>query len=200
MFPETAYRIRCHLNHLERVTVLNLGSSTQEFYTVQQPYIWTDVLEPLKQRHCVVVNVDAKSEPGVHVVRSVEKLELINIADVVLCCNLLEHVENPKLVIPQIDQAVRDNGLVVFDGPKDYPYHPDPIDNMFRPQTAEEWDALVPPTWVREHYEVVVRRANPKQTASLVIYRKHAVKLCVRLSNANHESGCDCYDCRPWTY
>ena len=116
---------------------LNLGSSTSDFIVQQQPYIATNVLQKLTKLGSIV-NVDIKNEAGVDLVldflnpSDLEKLIALN-ANVTLVSNLLEHIPNPKSGIRALIKLVQKDNYLILTGPKHYPYHPDPIDNRFRP-------------------------------------------------------------------
>lgn len=116
---------------------LNLGSSTSEFIAKQQPYITTNVLQNLTKLGSIL-NIDIKNEVGVDLVldfldpTDLEKLIALN-ADVTLVSNLLEHIPNPESGIHALAKLVQKGNYLILTGPKHYPYHPDPIDNRFRP-------------------------------------------------------------------
>lgn len=116
---------------------LNIGSSTSEFIIRQQPYIASNVLQKLSKLGSVV-NVDIKNEPGVDLVldflhpSDLEQLIALN-ANVTLVSNLLEHIPDPKAGILSLSKLVQKGNYLILTGPKHYPYHPDPIDNRFRP-------------------------------------------------------------------
>jgi hypothetical protein len=173
MFPEAAARIGQLLSNVSDSVVLNVGSSTRQFYCEQQPYIWNDVMKPLLERGNALINVDAKAQPGVHLVRDVADLQLTNMADIVLCCNILEHVVDPVKVLHGVHLALKkDRGHVVIESPVAYPYHADPIDTMFRIGTIADWDALMEPVGLsRVSFEILIRKSNPSQTSALVVYK-----------------------------
>jgi hypothetical protein len=55
--------------------------------------------------------------------------------------NLLEHVIDRAALATLVMQVLPPGGLIFVTGPRDYPYHKDPIDTMYRP-TVEEAAAL----------------------------------------------------------
>ncbi len=116
---------------------INLGSSTSEFIVQQQPYITTNVLQKLTKLGSIV-NVDIKNEVGVDLVldflnpSDLKQLIALN-ANVTLVSNLLEHIPDPKAGIHSLSKLVQKGNYLILTGPKHYPYHPDPIDNRFRP-------------------------------------------------------------------
>lgn len=169
MFPSSAAKIRQILEPISFKVVVNLGSSTKHFYQTKQPYIWDDVMQPLLQRGCALINVDQKMAKGVHVIGSAEEWKLDDFADVVLCCNILEHVVNPAAVLANIAVTLKKGGLLVIEGPLDYPKHEDPIDNMLRPASGTEWDDLIGEQFARKHFSITQMGTH---TASVVCYRR----------------------------
>jgi hypothetical protein len=63
----------------------------------------------------------------------------------VFCSNLLEHVENREEIARALTLVVPAGGYLFVSCPYRYPYHPDPIDTLFRP-TPHELAALFPRT------------------------------------------------------
>lgn len=122
--------------------VLNLGSSTSEFRTKVQPYIDSIALESFRIRNCEVLNVDLKIDDGVDIVADLlsregfERLKSHDV-DLVLCSNLLEHVQDPRLMACRLAALVREGAYLLVTVPCSFPYHADPIDNGFRPTTDE---------------------------------------------------------------
>lgn len=174
MFPAAAIAIRNILTPVEFKVVVNLGSSTSQFFQKKQPYIWEQVMAPLLDRGNALFNVDQKPAKGVHLIGDARTWNIPEFADVVLCCNILEHVTDPQEVIDNIWITLKSRGLVVIEGPAEYPRHADPIDNMLRPKTGEEWDTLFGARFERLHFETVTMDKHPEQTATVVVLRKVA--------------------------
>jgi SAM-dependent methyltransferase len=175
MLPETATRLQALLADLRWKVVLNVGSGTEDFFTVQQPYITERVLEPLLRNHNAVINVDTKAVAGVHIVRDVVRLGLTDFADIVLCLNLLEHVEDQQAALLSLTAALKPSGLLILEVPAAYPHHADPIDNGLRLNTAVMWDVFVAGLPLRRRYfELITRQSNPAHTTTLVIYERVA--------------------------
>jgi SAM-dependent methyltransferase len=55
----------------------------------------------------------------------------------IMCCNVLEHVPDPAEVAAALERATPPGGYVLVTVPRRFPYHPDPIDTMFRPGPDE---------------------------------------------------------------
>jgi hypothetical protein len=132
---------------VERVSpLLNLGSSTALFRERIQP--WTEVLlyRPLRDRGVDLVHVDRRDEHGVDLRADLtDPADLQRLAAIapraLLCCNLLEHVEDPARLARDCLGLLPSAGLAFVTVPFSYPYHRDPIDTMFRP-TPDELAAL----------------------------------------------------------
>ncbi len=121
--------------------VINLGSSSLDFINYNQPYIKDLVLDPLLKRF-QVTNVDIKSDNNVQLVANFltevgQTLIRGKSAKVFLVSNLLEHIPNAIDGIEKLKTLMEPKTYLILTGPKSFPYHPDPIDNMFRPSISE---------------------------------------------------------------
>jgi hypothetical protein len=125
--------------------LLNLGSSTREFREHDWPYIDELIFQPLATRGVAVIHADLKAEDGVDVVfdftspidraRLVEKVGTVR---TIICSNMLEHLSiRPSEAAAHLLEICPSGGYVIVTVPKRFGYHPDPIDNMFRPSSAE---------------------------------------------------------------
>jgi hypothetical protein len=120
---------------------INIGSSTAEFTDVLQPYIRKHVINPLS-KNFKVLNLDIKNQGGVDLVadfttpdgqRAISNLN----GNLYLISNLLEHIPDYEVGVKSITQLLKKDDFLILSGPKSFPYHPDPIDNMFRPTLKE---------------------------------------------------------------
>jgi SAM-dependent methyltransferase len=145
MFEAEARWLRCTLEAFpsERLSpVLNLGSSSAVVRQAAQPWIDAEVFCPLRNRGVETFHVDMRELPGVDI-----QADLTDAADVrrlstlrpkaLLCCNLLEHVLEPRCLAQHCLDLLPPGGLVFVTVPYSYPYHRDPIDTMYRPNPAE---------------------------------------------------------------
>jgi hypothetical protein len=128
--------------------VLNLGSSTLEFRTIQSPFINKDIFAHLEKKGVKITHSDIKAGPGIDLVADVTSDEgtkklMSSGANVILVSNLLEHVEDLNSVIYNLTSLVPQRGSLLITGPYLFPHHPDPIDNGWRP-SLEEVSALFP--------------------------------------------------------
>jgi hypothetical protein len=122
--------------------LLNLGSSSAMVRKAIQPWIDAEVFCPLRSRGVETVHVDMRELPGVDVradltdASDVERLTVLQ-PNALLCCNLLEHVLEPKQLARHCLDLLPRGGLVFVTVPFSYPYHRDPIDTLYRPSPAE---------------------------------------------------------------
>lgn len=128
--------------------LLSIGSGDARLRTTLQPWIDRKVYAPLARRGVRVVHHDLEPTAGVDVagdltdpifLGSLEQLEIRS----VMCCNVLEHVPDPVQVAAAIERVVAPGGYLLVTVPYRYPYHPGPIDTLFRP-TVEELRLLFP--------------------------------------------------------
>jgi hypothetical protein len=129
--------------------VLNLGSSTLEYRTVVCPHIDTFMFRPLAQRGVRVFHADMKDGVGIDVVGSVlddgTRARLLALGvRTVLCNNVLEHVVDVDAMCKALAAVCPEDGLLLISVPHAYPFHPDPIDNGFRPSVPELAELLRP--------------------------------------------------------
>lgn len=136
---------------------LNIGSSTGEFRRTMQPHVGA-LFDRLEAQGLRVVHCDMKAAPGVDEVGDVfdpafqERMRRYD-ADLLLCSNLLEHLTDPAAFASACGSLVKPGGYGLFTVPFSYPYHPDPIDTMFRPSPAELVKLL--PGWQIAEGEII---------------------------------------------
>ncbi len=124
-----------------KATILNIGSSTAHFRTVVQPHIAQLVFQPLEIQGHRIFHIDLKHEKGVDLCGDITdpafQIRLQSLSpDVVLCSNILEHVADIAEFCAALNVLGR-NAQLLITCPRNYPYHPDPIDNGFRPDALE---------------------------------------------------------------
>jgi SAM-dependent methyltransferase len=146
VFNEEALWIRAALESMPLgpdSVILDVGSATEYYRRVVQPFIDFEIFRPLRARGAQIVHVDTKDDDGVDVVVDVtspadeERWTALPSADVVLCCNMLEHVVDRDLVCRRVIDRTRPGGFLIVTVPHKYRYHNDPIDTMYRPTLAE---------------------------------------------------------------
>lgn len=122
--------------------VINLGSSTRNYREVVNPFIDANLFAPLDRRGVKVVHVDFKDAEGVDISGDFtqsavqERIRALQ-PRAVFCTNMLEHVSDRPLVCAAIRSLLPVGGLAYVSVPRHYPYHPDPIDNGYRPTASQ---------------------------------------------------------------
>jgi SAM-dependent methyltransferase len=123
-------------------TVLNIGSSTADFRERIQPFVDEQIFRPLARRAVPVVHTDIKEAEGVDIVADImndddlERLRSLK-AKTILCSNMLEHVPSALLMSERLTTLVPPGGVLLVTVPNSYPYHPDPIDTLLRPDIEQ---------------------------------------------------------------
>ena len=122
--------------------ILNIGSATLEFRQQVQPWIDRCIFAPLRERGVEVHHLDVQGGPGIDLQGDLSDESFVaSLLErryrAVLCCNLLEHVADPGAICALIERLLEDGGYSVVTVPHDFPYHPDPIDTMFRPKPVD---------------------------------------------------------------
>jgi SAM-dependent methyltransferase len=122
--------------------MLNVGSQTEEFRVREQPWIDRYLFAPAREKGLSVVHSDLQEMPGVDLVGDLtDPAFLAKVAAMrfrsVFCANLLEHVSNPAVIAQALVAAVEPGGVLFVSCPHVFPYHPDPIDTMYRPTPTE---------------------------------------------------------------
>lgn len=122
--------------------LLNVGSATAEFREKVQPWIDGEIFAPLRQRSVVVDHLDIQKGDGVDLQGDLQDESFTaGLAGrgyrAVMCCNLLEHVPVREDICATLEAVVPPGGYLVVTVPNRFPYHPDPIDTMFRPDVHE---------------------------------------------------------------
>ena len=124
-------------------SVADIGSSTEYFRRVDQPYIDYFVFRPLRKLGVRVLHVDSRDGEGIDVRYDISDPQsppiegAIPHTEIVLCCNLLEHVRDRNTVAQRLHSVTRPGGFLIVTVPHLYRYHEDPIDTMYRPDNRE---------------------------------------------------------------
>jgi SAM-dependent methyltransferase len=122
--------------------LLDVGSSSIQFRTIHQPWVEQRIFAPLRAAGHAVSHLDAKPADGVDIVADLMEPGALTALRgrgfrSVLCSNLLEHVQDPAGIARSLAAIVPPRGYLFVTCPYRYPFHPDPIDTMFRPTPAE---------------------------------------------------------------
>ncbi|HLI25823.1 MAG TPA: hypothetical protein VKZ60_02050 [Chloroflexota bacterium] len=130
--------------------LLDVGSSLPALLRQTQPWVAELLVEPLAHRGVVIQRTDLRAGPGVDFVGDLADPAFVEwLAEQgfrsVLCCNVLEHVPRPEVLARHLVALVPVGGYLVVSVPHRFPYHPDPIDTLFRPN-PRQLVALFPQT------------------------------------------------------
>lgn len=130
------------LNASEISPLCNIGSASEDYRRIEQPYIDAEIFAPLRKRNVEILHIDSKAEPGVDLIGDLNDPNFLarltaRKFNAAMCCNLLEHVLDPGAVCKMIVSILAPRGYVIVTVPRVFPYHKDPIDTMFRPAVAE---------------------------------------------------------------
>jgi hypothetical protein len=122
--------------------VVNIGARSEK------PWIDRLIFAPLRERGAKILNVDIKDGPGVDLLADIFTDEgFAKVAAfrprLVLCCNVLEHVEDPQTFARRCLELLEPGGRLLITVPRAYPHHRAPIDTMYRP-TPKEVAGLLP--------------------------------------------------------
>lgn len=127
--------------------VLDVGASNLEFRAVIQPHIHELIHEPLLAKGFEISFLDIKKDKGVDIVLDLASNDLpdslfSNTYDLIICCNILEHVSQREIFIRNMLRFSHPGTLLMVTVPLVYPKHNDPIDTMYRPTVRQLADFI----------------------------------------------------------
>lgn len=122
--------------------LVSVASGDEVARTQVHPWISEYVFAPLAERRIRVVHHELSPGPGIDVAGDLHDARVMNVLAAtgirsVLCCNLLEHVDPRRDLAAALTKLVAPGGFLIVTVPHRFPYHPDPIDTMFRPSVRE---------------------------------------------------------------
>ena len=122
--------------------ILDIGSQTLAFRTLEKPYIQKDLFAPLIARGISIIYADLQDGEGIDISANLledDGFEEIKAAAprTIFCNNVLEHVLDPAEFANRCFALLPPGGHLVITVPNSYPHHRDPIDTMFRPTPIE---------------------------------------------------------------
>jgi len=127
--------------------VLDVGASNLEYRTVAQPHINELIHEPLLAKGFKIDFLDIKPHKGVDLVLDLVSDDLpdstfSNKYDLIICCNILEHVSRRETFLQNLLRFSHQGTLLMVTVPHVFPKHNDPIDTMFRPTVKQLTDLI----------------------------------------------------------
>jgi hypothetical protein len=191
MRPQEADWIRAALMSRgadEMSPIAHVGSQTLEFRTRKKPHIENSLFRPLRQAGYRVVNIDIQEDAGVDVAGDltdpafVATLKTMGFRSVI-CANLLEHLADRGPLSAALVDIVAEGGRVVLTVPYSYPYHPDPIDTLYRPSPADLAEAFPRMTLVKGEVLVDGTLRNEAFAGGLVAGLRYFTMAGLRMLN-----------------
>ena len=122
-------------------TIINLGCGDIKNFLKSKPYVKKNVFDPLKKQGAVIINVDSYHYPNIDFVLDLTKLINFDFLKktksprLYILANVLEHIPSEKrlVAIKNIYNNMKKNDSIIITVPHQYPYHPCPIDTLYRP-------------------------------------------------------------------
>ncbi|MBI4319141.1 MAG: methyltransferase type 11 [Chloroflexi bacterium] len=133
--------VRC-MDPVAIFPMCNVGSASEDYRRRIQPWIDDWIFRPAREKRLPVRHVDLADAQGVDIVGDLtdhgflEKLSEMQFKSV-FCSNLLEHVGNREEVCRTLTSIVCVGGYLFISCPFRFPFHPDPVDTLFRPDINE---------------------------------------------------------------
>lgn len=134
---------------------LNIGAGNLEDQRLTKPWISANVFRSLNATGCKIIHTDFVPYNGIDVITDLSNPRCLEFADhlegpkVILCSNVFEHLQSGvrKTAITAIQGALQPGDYLIVSVPYKYPFHPDPIDTLYRP-SSDELSSLFDLEWV----------------------------------------------------
>ena len=121
--------------------VLNIGSSTRHFRSIEQPQIDQFIFSVLENREIRVIHLDQKNAEGVDIIGDLSDPDFLEQVKqlkcrTIFCNNLLMHLEEQDRLnlVNVISEILPSKGLLYLSTSFNFPYTPDPYDSYYRPE------------------------------------------------------------------
>jgi hypothetical protein len=160
-------------------TILDLGSGGIILRNFRQPWINKYIFQQIKNRGGIIIHTNKLLD--VCSKNFSKKITKMGVFDIIFATNLLEHVKNYKNAANNIRKIISIGGYLCVSCPREFPYHPDPIDNGLRPSLIELKN-LFPKTKIINEGSVIEKTKimftkrriffNQKYSASCLILKK----------------------------
>lgn len=119
---------------------INLGSGDVHRLSTRKPWVDQNVFDPIRKVGLKVVNVDFIAFPGVDIVADFSQVHALSFAQemtgkrLFVLANVVEHVPHSvrENLFRLLHQEMREGDALLMTAPLAYPYHPDPIDTLYR--------------------------------------------------------------------
>jgi len=135
--------------------IINLGSGNAEQLNRNKPWVSMHVFNLFEKSKAKILHVDAEDFPGVDIVQDLSLPNPLSFCDhlkgskLFILASVLEHIpkEAHAEFLKRIYSKMKSKDGLIITLPCDYPYHADPIDNMYRP-SLNELKKLLPLIWL----------------------------------------------------
>ena len=135
--------------------IINLGSGNVEQLNRAKPWVSEHVFDLFEKSQAKILHVDAEDFPGVDIVQDLSQPNSLSFCDhlkgskLFILASVLEHIPKKAHVefLNRIYSKMKSKDGLIITLPYDYPYHADPIDNMYRP-SPNELKKLLPLKWL----------------------------------------------------
>jgi hypothetical protein len=136
---------------------INLGCGNIEDLRKKKPWINNHIFDRLRQAGLRVINVDRSNYSGIDVVCDLDSSDSFDFLTglpaprLLIFANVVEHLSESSRnhILGRLYSSMGVGDALLVTAPFDYPYHPDPIDTMFRPSPPELAKAI-PLKWIEQ--------------------------------------------------
>jgi hypothetical protein len=157
--------------------VINLGSGNIEQLEKAKPWVSKNVFDPLKKTQAQVLHVDAENFPGVDIVQDLSLPNSLSFSDhlngskLFILASVLEHIPRKahREFLKKIYAKMSSSDGLIITVPNDYPYHADPIDNMYRP-SPDDLKKLLPLKWLAA--EIIITGSYREEFLNMGLLKK----------------------------
>lgn len=159
MFNIESIRIGAWLADLNDIRlVLSIASGNRAMRETHQPFIKKNILDPLEVKAIRCIHHELHPGDGVDLAgdlfdTTVQSKVIELKPDLILCCNLFEHVIDRSNLAHILSLAVPKSCYLLLTVPRSFQYHADPIDTYFRPTPLEL--SLLFPEFKTIHSQVI---------------------------------------------
>jgi SAM-dependent methyltransferase len=133
--------------------VCDVGSSSEHYRCIVQPYIDYYIFRPLRSAGARITYTDGFKEPGVDLVVDLSQSNNGQLNpyrmrfDLLIAANIMEHVSDRGVLLDNIYELLKSGGHAIITVPHKFPFHPFPLDTMFRPTADELGGLFLPERW-----------------------------------------------------
>lgn len=131
MLKNEAIWIGNKTKNLKIANILDIGGGNWFSRNIRQPWIQKYIFKTFTKKKVKILHTDSEYDVCLKSFKSLGEFDLV------FANNLLEHVKDIEKGSQNISLVVKVGGYLCVSVPYNFPYHPCPIDNMFRPTLVE---------------------------------------------------------------